>query len=233
MFLPRFRIPASAPSPKRCEHPSRPCPVDGNKPWCSSGGLETSALASMNNEKNPWLFIVYRGWCYPTIWGLFHKPWNKDPYESTQCNDFIPYNSNDQRTSDIAGLLLPNESYLILHAVDCWLLSANSVACSPWKKISCNLAMWKKGACITNIQEQYLPRVSTGFCLFQHDTDLASFTERHLKSLVFASFTKQICAYFSGPLAWPLARAQRLLARQAVEPWYGTVYLKPKWGSMF
>ena len=29
----------------------------------------------------PWLFRVHRGLYYPVILGLFHKPWNKDPYQ--------------------------------------------------------------------------------------------------------------------------------------------------------
>ena len=34
----------------------------------------------MSNEKRAWLFSVYRGMnSYPVMWGLFHKPWNKDP----------------------------------------------------------------------------------------------------------------------------------------------------------
>ena len=33
--------------------------------------------------KNPWLFRVYKGSQDLVIWGLFHKPWNKDPYSAT------------------------------------------------------------------------------------------------------------------------------------------------------
>lgn len=99
------------------------------------------------------------------------------------------FHSDDQRTSDLAGLLPPNESYLILHAAACWLLSANSVACSPWKRISCNLAMWKKCACSTNMQEQhfsiYPGRLPASACSNTTQTWLLS--------------QNQIGAYFSGP----------------------------------
>ena len=132
------------------------------------------------------------------------------------------FHSNDQRfqtnisiTSDIAGLLPPNESYLILHAVACWLLSANSVACSPWKRISCNLAIGKKCACIVLVVG-----------LITYPTDLASLTKRHLKSLVFTSITKQIGAYFSGPLAppWAIGNTFQLyleIACQRIYRWPG------------
>ena len=34
--------------------------------------------------KNNWLFRVYKGLYYSVMWGLFHKPWNKDPHSTTR-----------------------------------------------------------------------------------------------------------------------------------------------------
>ena len=40
-------------------------------------------------KKKPWLFRVCKGfYINPVMWGLFHKPWNKDPYLTTRTTQF-------------------------------------------------------------------------------------------------------------------------------------------------
>ncbi len=47
----------------------------------SKAPKKTNGCHVWKNEQwpKPWLLAVYRGLYYPVIWGLFHKPWNKDP----------------------------------------------------------------------------------------------------------------------------------------------------------
>ncbi len=54
--------------------------------WCKilwrKWGLRIKSIWAM---KKPCMLRVCRGWkYYPGMWGLFHKPWNKDPYETTR-----------------------------------------------------------------------------------------------------------------------------------------------------
>ena len=45
----------------------------------SRGLVRGRRLLELDRWKKPWLFRVYRGIYYPVMWGLFQKPWHKDP----------------------------------------------------------------------------------------------------------------------------------------------------------
>ena len=53
-----------------------------DKPSVKQFGPWKTLEKQSSNDRKFWLFRVYSGLYCSVMWGLFHKPWNKDPHET-------------------------------------------------------------------------------------------------------------------------------------------------------
>ena len=123
--------------------------------------LRTQRSQQMSNEQKPWLVVWYRGLYYPHIWGLFHKPWNKDPV----LKQPVFHGMSFQGLVHVALLWLqPLTTYLGLWGPErclCLLRNLHKILTVSW--VNCKVSRrWKK-----NAETKILSKNSEGdSCLF-------------------------------------------------------------------